>query len=343
MEEFDCGVRVLAGPGAIRALEKWRGGRFFVVTDSVKRADAVRKEVGGDRWEIFAPERPRPAAELVSAGVARVRAAGADVILGLGDGDAVDLAKAMAYFAGDAGLAAVPTLSGTGAAVTGRVTLVHGEQYRVLENGRLRPEMTILDGRLPEEREAEGGFEAVCRAIEGFCARDAGAFERCLARESFGTVVGTLPRSAEGVEVRQRTLTAAAMGAVAARNTGGLCSALTEVLHRMFHVSRGRLCAVVLPAVMELNAYAPGDVYGELARLTGLGGSGPVLRQRLVRLGRELKLPEDLARAGVAPERLRERSGEILEGVLASAQLRQNPMRVEDFMVRRLLEQILGR
>lgn len=351
MEEFDCGVKVIAGQGALGALKKWQGGTVLIVTDSLYGANGLAartaQAAGAAKWAIFDRVAPQPTAELVSAGVARLREVRPEVIVGLGDGDVMDLAKAMASFAGNVHLAAVPTVPGTGTEVTGAVTLRHGKQYRRLEDRRLGPEMAVLDAglleNLPFPLAAEGGFEAVCRAVEGFAAKEASSFARALAKESLAVLFGALPRFSEGAELRQRVLCAGTMGAVAVRGTGGLCGAMVEALHRIFPVSRGRLCAILLPAVMEQNAYAPGDAYGALARGTGLGGSGLVLRQRITRLRRELKLPESLYQAGVEPGALWERTGEIVEQVMASPEIRQNPMQVEDFMVRRLLEQTMGR
>lgn len=351
MEKFDCGVVIHAGLGALGALKQWQGRRMLIVTDSLDAANGLAARVGSaagaEDWEIFDRVAPQPTAELVSAGVARLRELEPHVLVGLGDADVIDLAKAMASFAGDVALAAVPTVPGTGAEGTGAVTLRHGEQFRRLENARLRPDMAVLDGGLLEDLPpalgAEGGFEGICRAIEGFTAKGASCFDRALAKDSLTVLLGTLPRFSQVAEVRQRVLNAGAMSALAARATGGLCGAMVEALRRVFPVSRGRLAAILLPAVMEMNAYAAGDAYGVLARGTGLGGSGLVLRQRVLRLRRELGLPENLRQAGVDPGALWSRTGQIVETVMEDPQIRQNPMTVEDFMVRRLLEQVTGR
>lgn len=352
METFDCGAKLIAGCGAVKALEMWRGERILVVTDSLHAADGMADWVihaaGASEWEIFDRVSPQPTAELVSAGAARLREMRPGAVVALGDGDVIDLAKAMVSFSGrNIRLAAVPTVLGTGAEVTGAVTLLHGTQYRRIEKDSLLPYLAVLDGELlaslPMQLAAEGGFAAICRAVEGYIARDAGFFAQALAKESLSVLLAELPRFQEGNQTRQRLLSASAMSAVAVRRTGGLCGCLTESLHRFFPVSRGRLCAILLPPVLELNAYAPGDECGGLARSAGVGGSGLMLRQRLIRLRRELKLPENLHQAGVEPEKLWSRTGEIVAEVLSAPEKSQNPMTVEDFMVRRILEQVMGR
>ena len=67
----------------------------------------------------------------------------------------------------------------------------------------------------------------------------------------------------------------------------------------------GRLNAILLPAVMEVNAPACGRRYAQLARKAGLVGQSDTvalrnLRNALLRLRRELGLPGTLAEAGAS-------------------------------------------
>ena len=80
----------------------------------------------------------------------------------------------------------------------------------------------------------------------------------------------------------------------------------------------------------------------------GLGGSADTiavrnLKNALVRLRRELKLPETLAQAGVQPRQVRGNMGEIVTAVLADPCCKTNPVVPEDYLVRRILEEVTGR
>ena len=128
----------------------------------------------------------------------------------------------------------------------------------------------------------------------------------------------------------------------------GLCHAMAHSLGGMFHVAHGRLNAILLPSVIATNAHVAGAKYAELAREAGLGGSADTiavrnLRNSLIRLRRELKLPETLAQAGVEPRQVWSSTGEIVQAVLEDPCCNTNPMQVEDFLVRRILEEVTGR
>ena len=128
----------------------------------------------------------------------------------------------------------------------------------------------------------------------------------------------------------------------------GLCHAMAHALGGVFHVPHGRLNAILLPAVISCNAHAAGHKYAALARAAGIGGSADSvavrnLKNSLIRLRRELDLPQTLAQAGVDPRQVWSETGRIVEATLADPCCRSNPMEVEDFLVRRILEEVTGR
>ena len=105
---------------------------------------------------------------------------------------------------------------------------------------------------------------------------------------------------------------------------------------------------LAFPFRIRLNAQKCGKKYARLARLCGIGGSSDTLAVRglergLLRLRRELGLPGTLAQAGVSPEALRKHTGCITEMTLRDPCCRTNPLLVEEFMVKKLLEEVAGR
>ena len=109
----------------------------------------------------------------------------------------------------------------------------------------------------------------------------------------------------------------------------------------------GRLNAILLPAVIASNAQGAGSGYARLARAAGLGGSADVvalrnLKNGLIRLRRDLGLPQTLAQAGVSPGQVWGDSKAIVEAVLSDPCCKTNPVPVEDFQVRRILEEVTG-
>ena len=140
-----------------------------------------------------------------------------------------------------------------------------------------------------------------------------------------------------------------AMAGMAFSQAGlGLCHALSHTLGGMFHVPHGRLNAILLPAVVELNAQTCPQRYAHMARCAGLGGSADTvavrnLKNGLLRLRKELELPATLTQAGVDPRKVQQRAGEIVKTAKADPCYGTNPIQPEDFMLYRLLEEVTGR
>jgi alcohol dehydrogenase class IV len=123
---------------------------------------------------------------------------------------------------------------------------------------------------------------------------------------------------------------------------------MAHALGGLYHVPHGRLNAILLPAVIGCNASVAQHKYAQLARAAGLGGSADTiavrnLRNGLIRLRRELNLPETLAQAGIAPRSVWANGAQIVRATLEDPCCETNPMPVEDFLVRRILEEVTGR
>jgi len=292
---------------------------------------------------------------LAAEGTAKVKAFGPDVIVALGGGSAMDLAKAMAYFSGSkAKLVAIPTTSGSGSEVTDFAILTHGGVKHPLVDKRLRPAVAILDDellrQLPPGLVADAGFDVLAHALEAFVGKNAGAVTDALAKDAFCTTFALLPASFNGcMEVRLKIHTAAAMAGMAFTQAGlGMCHAMAHNLGGMFHVPHGRLNAILLPAVIECNAHVAGEKYAQLARAAGIPGSADTvavrnLKNALIRLRSQLRLPATLAQAGVDPRLVWRSVGELVAATLEDPCCHTNPMKVEDFMVRKVLEEVTGR
>ncbi len=359
MEKFSCKTTIISGPGAVCALGEMHAKRVFLVTDPFfmknGTAERIAKLTGAKDVEIFHKVQPDPTVELAAEGTAQLRAFQPDLLIALGGGSAMDCAKAMAYFArGKEKLAAIPTTSGSGSEVTDFAILTHDRIKHPLVDKRLRPDYAILDSdllqELPKGLIAETGFDVLTHAVESYVARDAGTMTDLCAREAFCSAYGALPASYAGnTQVRLKVHLAATMAGLAFTQAGlGLCHAMSHCLGGMFHVPHGRLNAILLPAVISSNAYVAGKKYAELARSAGMGGSADTiairnLKNGLIRLRRELNLPETLAQAGIAPGAVWNHAEQIVKATLADPCCQSNPMAVEDFQIRRILEEVTGR
>ena len=359
MEEFSCKTKIISGSGALAALGRFGIKRLMLVSDPYFQKNGVAQQiiqiVGAESAEVFDKIAPDPTVELAAEGTAAVKKFQPDTIVALGGGSAIDCAKAMAYFSGlPVRLIAIPTTSGSGSEVTDFAVLTHKKTKHPLVNEKLLPEAAILDGDLlkglPPTLIADAGFDILCHALEAYVATGAGAISDALARDAFSVAYAMLPASFSGnADVRGRIHEASTMAGMAFAQAGlGLCHAMTHSLGGLFHVPHGRLNAILMPAVISCNAYAASEKYAKLARAAGLGGAADSvavrnLKNGLIRLRRELKLPETLAQAGIDPREIWHRAGEITEAALADPCCETNPMKVEAFMVRRVLEEVTGR
>ena len=359
MEEFSCKTRLISGTGTVAKLGTLGAKRLFLVTDPYFMKNGTARRVaelsGCMDVEIFDRVQPDPTVELAAEGTAKLRAFGPDLLVALGGGSAMDLAKAMGYFAkGSYKTVAIPTTSGSGSEVTDFAILTHERVKHPLVDKRLRPDVAILDSELlqelPKGLVAEAGFDVLAHGLEAYVARDAGTVTDLYAREAFSSAYASLPASYAGNRsVRLKVHLAATMAGLAFTHAGlGLCHAMSHSLGGMFHVPHGRLNAILLPAVVSCNAHVAGKKYAELARAAGMGGSADTiavrnLKNSLIRLRRELNLPETLVQAGIDPRALWRNVDEIVKATLADPCCKSNPMVVEDFVVRRILEEVTGR
>jgi alcohol dehydrogenase class IV len=359
MEQFSCKTKIFSGPGSLEALKELKIRRLFLVTDPYFHKNGTAQRIGrlsgAEEISYFHKIVPDPSVELAAEGTALLRSFQPDAVIALGGGSAMDCAKAMVYFSGlSCPLVAIPTTSGSGSEVTDFAILTHNGVKHPLVDPRVRPDYAILDSELlkelPPSLIADSGFDVLSHALEACVAKNASPITDALARDAFTAVFSSLPASFAGdTSVRQKIHTASTMAGLAFTQAGlGLCHALSHSLGGQFHVPHGRLNAILLPAVISCNAHMAGEKYAALSRSAGLGGSVDTLAVRnlkngLVRLRRELDLPETLAQAGIDPKEVRFRSKDIVEAALADPCCATNPMNVEDFMVRRVLEEVTGR
>ena len=359
MEQFECKTKIVAGQGAVSALGKLGAQRLFLVTDPYfaknGTAERIAKIAGAAETEIFDRVAPDPSVELAAEGTARVRAFQPDVIVALGGGSAMDCAKAISWFAGvKVKLVAIPTTSGSGSEVTDFAILTHDKVKHPLVDASLQPDVAILDSdllqELPKSLIADTGFDVLAHALEACAAKDAGTISDLYAREAFRIAYGALPASFAGrKEVRLKVHLAATMAGVAFTQAGlGLCHAMAHSLGGMFHIPHGRLNAILLPSVVSCNAHYASGKYADMARAAGIGGSAETvavrnLKNGLIRLRKELNLPETLAKAGADPRAVWSNVAAIVRATLEDPCCASNPVAVDDFMVRRILEEVTGR
>ncbi len=173
--------------------------RIFVVTDPALVKAGVVSEVtaalGDVPHEVFSGGEPEPSLDLAEQCVGQARAYRPDVLLGLGGGSNMDLAKVAAAclahggpprdYVGDSRvpgpvvpLICVPTTAGTGSEVSAAAVLTDtADKIKVgILSNYLRPRVAVVDPLLtlscPPKVTADSGIDALTHAIEAYTAVD---------------------------------------------------------------------------------------------------------------------------------------------------------------------------
>ncbi len=355
---FSCGTKIISGAGARYQLKELGAKRIFLVTDRFFSENGIAADlcrVLGGEFTVFDQVLPDPSAELVARGTASLRDFAPDLVIALGGGSPMDCAKAMVHFSGtSAPLAAIPTTSGSGAEVTDFAIITTDGVKKPLVQESLRPKLAILDSelleRLPKSLIADSGFDVLSHALEAIVGKNAGCITDSLASRAFRIAHGKLPISFGGnPTVRLEIHEAATMAAMAFSQAGlGICHALSHALGGQFHVPHGRLNAILLPAVITANAPAALAKYAALARDAGLPGTADTLAVRnlknsLLRLRKELKLPGTLAEAGVRSADVERNMGRILDAALADPCCNTNPVAPTRGLLEEVVREVMGR
>lgn len=359
MKCFDCGTRIFSGAGSLSVLSELHIQRLLIVTDPYFSENGAAAQIartsGAGETEIFDKVAPDPSVVLVAEGTKMVQSFQPDTLLALGGGSAMDCAKAMAYFSGlSPRLIAVPTTSGSGSEVTDFAILTHDGVKHPLVDRQLQPQIAILDSdllqSLPPKLIADTGFDLISHALEAWVARDASPFTGSLAADALETAFASLLKSYHGdPDARLPMHIASTMAGISFSSAGlGICHAISHALGGEFHTPHGRLNAVLLPSVLDVNGEKALARYAALSRRLGLSAGADAmalraLKNALTRLRRELNLPETLAEAGIPPARLREKLEVIVSSALADPCCATNPVQPEAHHIRHILHEVMGR
>ena len=359
MERFACQTTVAAGMDAMAVLGQKPCRKLLVVSSAGSRQEQWIRKIAGSagRPEVQQLEIYPEAATMKQAveGCRMIREFRPELVAVVGDGPVMDCGKAMMGFSGHKGtLAVIPSAFDAGTEVTDRVTLTHNGRAHLLRDGSMRPDFAVLDGTMlaaaSKAEVREGGFALLAAAVEAYGAVGRGLLSQLHAREAFASAWAALPAAVAGREAaRAKLQTASVLTGLAVDGTGlGLCRAMENSLGIVFGLSRGKAAGMLLPAIVGCNAHAAGKCYAELSRAAGMGGSSEGvgarnLRAGLLRLRRELGLPGSLVQAGVDIRSVWNSGRKIVELTLEDPECRNNPVAVDDFLVRRILEEITGR
>ncbi|MCX7682351.1 MAG: iron-containing alcohol dehydrogenase [Anaerolineae bacterium] len=310
--EFATANRIIFGPGTLNEcgpLAARMGRHALVVTGrSPERAAPLLELLSAQQiTSVTFPVPEEPTTDQVQEGVRIARESRCDLVIGIGGGSALDVAKAIAVLVTNKGdlfdylevigrgqpltepglpLIAIPTTSGTGSEVT-RNAVLGSTQHRVkvsLRSYLMLPSLALVDPELtrsmPPQVTAISGLDAFTQLVEPYVSNRANVMTDALCREGIVRVARSLYRAyvcGDDMGAREDMALASLFGGLALSNAGlGAVHGFAGPLGGMFKAPHGALCGRLLPCVMAMNVRAlrtrlPGSEplrrYEEIARL----------------------------------------------------------------------------
>ncbi len=275
----------------------------------------------------FAAE-PEPTVASCDRAVEVARAFGADVVVAIGGGSALDTGKAAAALvragfstsealsgqpvpADRIGLICVPTTAGTGAEVAMAVVFTDAAKgvkasFRSLS---LLPDLALVDPELtvlcPPQLTARVGFDAFTQAIESYLSLGANALTDPLAVDAVRRLEASLERAvADGTDraARENVAHGSMTAGITLNNARlGLVHGLAHPIGYLTRAHHGLVCALLLPEVLRFNRDASADRLAQLAQACGLEASPDAFIERVIALRRNVRLPEGLRALNLSP------------------------------------------
>lgn len=272
--------------------------RLCVVTDSFLHRSgllsAALADLAAHGWTVTVIDDviADPPEQVVLDASRRAVAADIEIVVGLGGGSSMDVAKLIAMLVpGEQPLSdmygvnkaqgsrlplvQMPTTAGTGSEVTAVSIVTVGEARKMgVVTPQLFADVAILDAELtlglPRTVTAATGIDAMVHAIEAYTsARLKNPVSDMLAVKALELLsrnVLTVCERGEDREAREAMLVGAMFAGQAFANAPvAAVHALAYPIGGMFHVPHGLSNALVLPHVLRFNASAASSLYAELA------------------------------------------------------------------------------
>ena len=327
-----------------------------------------RLQMGGLSPTLFSDVQSNPTDQNLEAGIEAFKAGGHDGVVAFGGGSGLDLAKLIAFQAGQTRpvwdfedvsdwwtradgsvikpIVAVPTTAGTGSEVGRASVLTNTAEHvkKVIFHPKILPSVVIADPELtagmPKAITAGTGMDALAHCLEAYCAPGYHPMCEGIAIEGMRLVLENLPKVYEdgaNIEARGNMMTAAAMGAVAFQKGLGAIHALSHPVGALFNTHHGMTNAVVMPAVLTFNRPSIEAKIVRLGAFLGIPGGFEGFFDEIVSLRDKVGVPDKLRSLGVTSDRISEMSRMVPKDPTASG----NPVELTEEVATALFEQVI--
>ena len=332
------------GKGAIKEIANEVKGRglkkVMVVTDKDLMKFKVATKItdvlddAGIAYEVYDHIKPNPTITNVKEGVDFCKKCGADVIVAVGGGSAIDTSKGIAIIMTNPEFAdvrslegasptkhkampiiAVSTTSGTGAEVTINYVVTDEEKHRkfVCADPHDIPVIAIIDPdmvmSMPKGLCAATGMDALVHATEGYITKGAWEMTDMMHIKAIELIGKWLRKSVDGDQTaREKMALAQYIAGMGFSNVGlGIVHSMAHPLSAVYDIPHGKACAMLFCAVLKFNAPATGERYREVARAMGVEGVDSMSKEEyqkacidaIQKLSDDVGIPRELSDAGV--------------------------------------------
>jgi len=332
-------------------------------------------DAAGIEWELFSEIKPNPTIKNVQDGVAAFQASGADCIVAVGGGSAMDTAKGIGIIATNPEFAdvvslegvaptknhavftiAVATTAGTAAEVTINYVITDPEKERkfVCVDVNDIPDVAVVDpdmmATMPAGLTAATGMDALTHAIEGYTTRGAWQLSDMFHLEAIRTIAKSLraayaeAQSGEPGEGREGMALGQYIAGMGFSNVGlGIDHAMAHTLSAHYDTPHGVACAMLLPIAMEYNKPVVTERLADVAVAMGVDTTGMSTDEAadaaiaaVKQLSADVNIPKTCN--GLVEEDL----GQLASDALADACYPGNPREADHETVKELFRKIMA-
>ena len=337
--------------------------RVLLITDNFLASSGIIQPVlqSLDEANIgattYAQVNTEPTLDHVEACLSLYHESDADLVIGLGGGSPIDVAKAVSALVGNPGqlkdymgidklpqsgppIIAIPTTAGTGSEATGTtiITDTANNVKMLIISGFLMPRVAVVDPLLtmsmPKGITAATGLDALTHAIEAYVSRKSQPMSDLFALNAISLLARYLPVAWENpnnLEARANTLLGALQAGIAFSNASvALVHGMSRPIGAIFNVPHGVSNAAPLGVVTRFSLPGTYSRYAEIARTMGVDNQGS---DEATALAGAVKIEElinflnipGLSALGVTKEQLDIHVSKMADDAIASGSPGNNP------------------
>ncbi|MGG4489239.1 iron-containing alcohol dehydrogenase [Metabacillus idriensis] len=289
MKTFRSPKKIVTGEGSVQNLlhliKEYQAAKIFLFADPILIKlgvlSSIEQTLDENRIQVerYTDIHPEPQVSIGDGAVNALRKSGADLVIGIGGGSCLDIAKAAAVLAKNEGSVEdylnlsgskklteqglpkimIPTTSGTGAEMTDIAVFSLEETKDVITHDYLLADAVIIDPELtyslPPRVTAASGIDALTHAIESYLSINATVLTDTLALEAVEKIASSIRTAVwqGGDREARRSMSWGSMLAGLSFFNAGVAGvhALAYPLGGLFKISHGESNAVLLPYVLD--------------------------------------------------------------------------------------------